>query len=70
MTVNVERTSPKGPARTAEVELLEFFAQTRAREERDREIVCSDVRALARGIRNALVVATPLWLVLALWLVR
>jgi hypothetical protein len=70
MTVNVETTSPKSPTRTGEVELLEYFAQRRACDDRDREIVCSDVRALARGIRNTMLAAMPLWLALALWLAR
>ncbi len=70
MPVDTEVTSRKSPIRTGEVELLEFFAQKRACDERDREIVCSDVRALARGIRNALLAVTPLWLALALWLAR
>ena len=70
MTVNKKATSRKPPIRTGEVELLEFFAQRRACDDRDREIVCSDVRALARGIRNALLAVAPLWLALALWLAR
>jgi hypothetical protein len=70
MTVDTEVTSQKSPTPTGEVELLEFFAQRRACDDRDREIVCSDVRALARGIRNALLAVTPLWLALALWLAR
>jgi hypothetical protein len=70
MTVTVESTSRKSPARTGAVELLEFLAQRRACDDRDREIVCSDVRALARGIRNALLAVTPFWLALALWLAR
>jgi len=70
MTVHVESTSRKSPTCTGEVELLEFFAQRRACDHRDREIVCSDVRALAHGIRNALLAVTPLWLALALWFVR
>ena len=70
MTVNMESKSRKSPIRMGEVELLEFFAHRRACDERDREIVCSDVRALARGIRNALLAAAPFWLALALWLVR
>ena len=70
MPVNVESTSRKSPIRTGEVELLEFFAQRRACDDRDREIVCSDVRALARGIRNALLAMAPLWLTLALWLAK
>lgn len=70
MTVKVEGTSRQSPIRNGEIELLEFFAQKRACDDRDREIVCSDVRALARGIRNALLAATPLWLALTLWLAR
>jgi hypothetical protein len=70
MTVNTEVTSQKSPKCTGEVELLEFFAQRRACDNRDREIVCSDVRALARGIRNALLAVTPLWLALGWWLAR
>jgi hypothetical protein len=71
MTPNVETTAPKSSTQTSEVELLEFFAQKRAcDDDRDREIVCSDVRALARGIRNALLAATPLWLAFALWFAR
>ncbi len=52
MPVNTEVTSRKSPRRTGEVELLEFFAKRRACGDQDREIACSDVRALARGIRN------------------
>jgi hypothetical protein len=70
MTVNTEVTSLKSPTRTGGVELLEFLAQTHACGEGDREIACSDVRALAGGIRNALLAVTPLWLALALWLAR
>jgi hypothetical protein len=70
MTVNVESTPRKSPTHTREVELLEFFAQRSACDDRDREIVCSDVRALARGIRNALLAVTPLWLALVLWLAK
>jgi hypothetical protein len=70
MPVNTKVTSPKSPTRTGEVELLEFFAQRRVCDDRDREIVCSEVRALARGIRNALLAGVPLWLALALWLAR
>jgi hypothetical protein len=70
MSVNMKATSRKPPTRTGEVELLEFFAQRRACDDRDREIVCSDVRALARGIRNALPAVAPLWLALAVWLAR
>jgi hypothetical protein len=70
MPVNVESTSRESLTRRREVELLEFFAQKRACDDRDREIVCSDVRALAWGIRNALLAVTPLWLALAWWLAR
>ncbi len=70
MTVDTEVKSRQSSISTGEVELLEFFAQRRACDDRDREIVCSDVRALARGIRNALLAVTPLWLALGLWLVR
>ncbi len=70
MTVNVESRSRKSPTRTDKVELLKFFSQRRACDDRDPEIVCSDVRALARGIRNALLAVTPLWLALAIWLAR
>ena len=38
MTVNTEDTSRQSPIRTGEVELLEFFAQRRASDGRDREI--------------------------------
>jgi hypothetical protein len=70
MLVNAEGTSRQSPIRTGEVELLEFLAQRRACEDRDREIACSDVRALARDIRNALLTVTPLWIALAWWLAR
>jgi hypothetical protein len=70
MTVNAEGTERKSTMRTGEVELLEFFAQRRACDDRDRETACSDVRALARGIRNALLAVMPLWLALACWLAR
>ena len=70
MKVNVESTSRKSPVRTGEVELLEFLAQKRACDERGRQIVSSDVRALARGIRNALLTVMPLWLALVWWLAR
>jgi hypothetical protein len=70
MTVNMETKSRKSPTLTGEVELLEYFAQRRACDDRDREIACSDVRALARGIRNAPLAVTPLWLALAWWLAR
>jgi hypothetical protein len=70
MTVNTEGTSRKSPIRTGEVELVEFFAQRRACDDRDREIACSDARALVRGVRNALLTVTPFWLALAWWLAR
>jgi hypothetical protein len=70
MTLDTEVKSRQSSISTGEVELLEFLAQRSACDDRDREIVCSDVRALARGIRNALLAVTPLWLALALWLVR
>ncbi len=70
MPVNREFTSRKSPMRTGEVELLEFFAQRRACDERDSEIACSDARALAHGIRSALLTVMPLWLALAWWLAR
>ena len=53
MPVNMKITLRKSPTGTGEVELLEFFAQRRACDDRDREIVCSDARASARGIGNA-----------------
>jgi hypothetical protein len=70
MTVNVESTSQKSTTRTGEVGLLEFFAQKRACDDRDRELACSDARALARGIRNGLLTVMPLSLALAWWLAR
>jgi hypothetical protein len=70
MTVKTEVTSRQSPIRTGEVELLEFLSQRRAWEDRDREISCSDVRALVRGIRNGLLTVMPLWLALAWWLAR
>jgi hypothetical protein len=70
MTGNTENTSLKPPVRTGEVELLEFFAQTRACDERDLEIAYSDARALERGVRNGLLVVMPFWLALAWWLAR
>jgi hypothetical protein len=70
MLVNTEGTLRKSPIRTGEVELLEFLEQRRACEDRDREIACSDLRALARGIRNALLTVTPLWIALVWWLTR
>jgi hypothetical protein len=70
MLVNTVDRSRQSPIRTGEVELLEFLAQRRACEDRDREIACSDVRALARGIRSALLTVTPLWIALIWWLTR
>ncbi len=70
MPANTEVTSPKSSTRTGEIELLEFFAQRRACDDRDREIVCSDVGAMARGIRNALLAVVPLWLAFAWWLAK
>jgi hypothetical protein len=70
MTINTEGTSRQSPIRTGEVELLEFLAQRRACDDRDCEIACSDAKALARGIWNALLTVTPLWLALAWWLAR
>jgi hypothetical protein len=70
MTVNTEGTSRQTPILTGEVELLQFFAQRRACDNRDRERACSDVRALARGMRNVLQTVIPLWLALAWWLAR
>jgi hypothetical protein len=70
MTVDTEIASQQSPIRTGEVELLEFLSQRRAWEDRDREIYCSDVRALVRGIRNGLLTLIPIWLALAWWLAR
>jgi len=70
MTVNAEVTSLKSPTRTRDVELLEFFAQRRACDERDREIAYSDASALERGVRNGLLTVMPFWLALAWWLAR
>ena len=70
MTANTEGTSRKSPIRTGEVELVEFFAQRRACDDRDRVIACSDAEALVRGVRNALLTMMPLWLALAWWLAR
>jgi hypothetical protein len=70
MPVKMEVKSPKPKTRTGEIELLEFFAQRRACDDRDRALACSDVRALARGIRNGLLAVAPFWLALALWLAR
>ena len=70
MTVNTAGTSRKSPIRTGEVELVEFFAQRRACDDQDREIACSDARALVRVVRNVLVTVMPLWLALAWWLAR
>jgi len=70
MLVNTQDRSRQSPIRTGEVALLEFLAQRRACEDRDREIACSDARALPRGSRNALLTVMPLWLALAWWLAR
>ena len=70
MTVDTEVTSRQSPIRAGEVELLEFLSQPRAWEDRELEIYCSDVRALARGIRNGLLTLIPIWLALAWWLAR
>ena len=70
MLVNTQDRSRRSPLRTGEVELLEFLAQRRACEERDREIACSDVRALARGIRNAALTVTPFWIAFVWWLTK
>lgn len=67
MTVDTEVTSP---IRTGEVELLEFLSRRRAWEDRGRQILCSDVRALVHGIRNGLLTVMPLWLALAWWLAK
>ena len=68
MTVDTEVASRPSPVRTGEVELLEFLSQKRAWEDQDREVSCSDVRALVRGIGNGLLMVMPLWLALAWWL--
>jgi hypothetical protein len=70
MTVNTEISSRKSSRRTGEVQLLEFLAQRRACDDRDRELAWFDAKALARGIRNALLAVMPLWLALAWWLAR
>jgi hypothetical protein len=70
MTVNTEDTSRQSPIRAGEVELLEFFAQRRACDDRDREIRVPMSGALVRGARNALLTMMPLWLALACWLAR
>jgi hypothetical protein len=70
MAANTEITTQKSLIRTREVELLGFLSQRRVWEDRDREIWCSDVRALVRGIRNGLLTVVPLWLALAWWLAR
>jgi hypothetical protein len=51
MLVNAEGTSRQSPICTGEVELLEFLAQRRACDDRDREIVCSDVGAVVASVR-------------------
>jgi hypothetical protein len=70
MTVHTEDTAVHPSKRTGEVELLEFLSQSRAWEDKDREILCSDVRALVRGMRNGLLMVMPLWLALVLWMAR
>lgn len=70
MTGNTEGKSRKSPICTGEVELVESSAQRRACGDQDREIACSDARALVRGMRNALLTVMPLWLALASWLAR
>jgi hypothetical protein len=51
--MKVDTEAPSQPSiRTGEVELLEFLSQRRAWEYRDREVSCSEVRALVRGIGN------------------
>jgi hypothetical protein len=70
MAVSRKVRSWQSPIRTGEVELLEFLSQRRAWEDWEREITCSDVRALVRGIRNGLLTAMPLWLAFAWWLAR
>jgi hypothetical protein len=52
------------------VELLEFFAQSRACDDQDRGKAHSVARVLVRGVRNALLTVTRLWLALAWWLAR
>jgi hypothetical protein len=70
MTVKTADRSRQSPLRTGEVELLEFLARRRACEDLDREMAYSDVRALARGIRNALLTVTPLYIAIVWWLAR
>jgi len=70
MTVDAEVPSRSSPIRTGEVELLEFLSRMRAWEDRDREVSCSDVRALVRGISDGLLMVMPLWLALAWWLAK
>ena len=70
MTVDAEVPSRSSPIRTGEVELLEFISRMRAWEDRDREVSCSDVRALVRGISDGLLMVMPLWLALAWWLAK
>jgi len=69
MTVNTEDTSRQSPIRTGEVELLEFFAQRRASDDREREIRVP-MSGRGAGARNALLTMMPLWLALACWLAR
>ena len=70
MAVSNEVRSSQSPIRTGEVELLEFLSQRRAWEDWEREITCTDAKAFARGIRNGLLTAMPLWLALAWWLAK
>jgi hypothetical protein len=70
MTVNTQGPSRKSPIRTGEVELAEFSPQRRACDDQDREIACSDARALVQGVKNVLLTVMPLWLALAWWLAR
>jgi len=70
MPADTEGTSRKSPTPTGEVELVDFFAQRRACDDRDREIACSSARALVRGVRDVLLTVMPLWLALAWWLAR
>jgi hypothetical protein len=70
MTINTEVASRPSPISTGKVELLEFLSQRRAWEDRNREVSCSDVRTLVRGIRNGLLMVMPLWLALAWWLAK
>jgi len=70
MTVNTEDTSRQSPIRTGEVELLEFFAQRRASDGREREIRVPMSGRWCGGEEFALLTMMPLWLALACWLAR